>query len=111
MMSWENEILRPGFDDILLPAFVKRGSGGLVREAIIAWRDSLIVGSQIEIDNIRYVVDAVRDPGDRHDTLELTLAFFGKQHGVGKAPKTTITTPKKPKPAKAASKTGDRNGR
>jgi len=50
--------------------FVKRGD---VLEATVPWRADIAVGTAVEFGGARYRVVSLRDPGHRHETLELGL--------------------------------------
>lgn len=43
-------------------------------EATIPWRHGIAPGAAVEVAGVAYAAVSVRDPGDRHETLELTLA-------------------------------------
>ena len=82
-MGWERETLRLGADEI--SASVKRA--GQRVEAVIPWRPGIAVGARVALDDGRYAVLGIRDPGERHEVLELVLAWVS----AGPAAKPTPT--------------------
>lgn len=70
-MGWEREALRLGGEEIT--ASVKRA--GQRVEAVIPWRPGIGADTRIALDDGRYVVIGIRDPGERHEVLELVLAW------------------------------------
>ena len=83
-MAWVRAAL--AIDGETVEAHV-RVSGGKV-EAVIPWRAGVGPGGEIGLDDGRYAVSAARDPGGRHELLELTLEPAGPAIGPsGDGPK------------------------
>jgi len=68
-MAWERATIALG--DEVVNGLIKRDHGRL--DATVPWRAGLEVGGVTEIDGARYRVLTVRDPGGRHEVLELNL--------------------------------------
>lgn len=72
-MGWERELVRlAGPLEETVAGSVRRA--GAVVQATMPWRARIAVGTSVELADGRYIVEALRDPGGRHETLELTLA-------------------------------------
>ena len=75
-MGWEQKTLRLGAEEIA--ASIKRAGvkrAGQRVEAVIPWRPGIDVDSRVALDDGRYAVLGIRDPGERHEVLELVLAW------------------------------------
>ena len=59
-----------GIGGVPSDGFVKRGD---IIEATVPWRADIAVGTAVEFDGARYRVVSLRDPGNRHEILNLGL--------------------------------------
>ena len=90
-MGWEQKTLRLGAEEIA--ASVKRA--GQRVEAVIPWRPGIAVDSRVALDDGRYAVLGIRDPGERHEVLALVLAW------VSAGPAASQRASKRRKPPRA----------
>jgi len=67
-MAWVRTPIGIGGDVVV--GFVRCGD---VLEATVPWRADIAVGTAVEFGGARYRVASLRDPGNRHETLELGL--------------------------------------
>jgi len=67
-MAWVRTTLKVGGEEV--DGFFRAGPP---LEATVPWREDIAVGAAVEVGGARYRVVSLRDPGNRHETLELDL--------------------------------------
>ena len=68
-MAWERMTIKVGEEEV--DGFFRAGPPP---EATIPWIADVSVGAAIEVAGVGYSVVSIRDPGNRHEVLELGLA-------------------------------------